>query len=231
MKWFKHDTDASNDAKIKRLLLRHGAEGYAIYFHCIELIAGDVSENNITFELEHDSEIIADNLKIKGEQSLSAIDKVNMIMRTIVDLGLFEESGNRIFCAKLSKRINKSMTSNEGMRKIIGNIKNHDLVMTQSCKNRTEQNRTEQKRIEQKEQNRFKKPTLQEVKDYIKEKDYKIDPVYYIDKMESIGWMSGKNKIVDWKRSINTWEKNRKKWEDKPIEKGSVMDYRPSGAY
>ena len=32
MKWFKHDTDASNDAKLKKLILKYGAEGYAIYF-------------------------------------------------------------------------------------------------------------------------------------------------------------------------------------------------------
>jgi len=56
MRWFKHDTDASSDAKIKKLLIRHGAVGYAIYFHCLELIASDICETNITFELEHDSE-------------------------------------------------------------------------------------------------------------------------------------------------------------------------------
>jgi hypothetical protein len=25
MKWFKHDTDASSDAKVKKLLIKHGA--------------------------------------------------------------------------------------------------------------------------------------------------------------------------------------------------------------
>ena len=64
MNWFKHDTDASNDAKIKKLILRYSATGYAVYFHGLELIAAGINENNITFELEHDAEIIADNLKI-----------------------------------------------------------------------------------------------------------------------------------------------------------------------
>ena len=77
MKWFKHDANASTDAKIKKLIIRHGAEGYAVYFHCLELIVSDLEDTNVTFELEHDSEIIADNLKIRSEQGISAIDKVN----------------------------------------------------------------------------------------------------------------------------------------------------------
>ena len=97
MEWFKHDTNAANDAKIKKLLIRHGAVGYAVYFHCLELIAGNVSRTNITFELEHDAEIIADDLRIRGDGSRSGADIVSEIMRTIVSLGLFEEDGGRIF--------------------------------------------------------------------------------------------------------------------------------------
>ena len=139
MKWFKHDTNATTDAKLKKLILRHGAEGYAIYFHCLELIASDISESNITFELEHDSEIIADNLKIKGTPDVSPIDTVNRIMLDIVDLGLFQESQGSIFCFKLLKRLDKSMTSNSKFRDMIDLAKteNHDTVMInpdKSCK-------------------------------------------------------------------------------------------------
>ena len=122
------------DAKIKKLIMRHGPIGYAIYFHCLELIAGDITETHITFELEHDSEIIADDLKIQGTKDMSAIDVVNMVMRDIVDLGLFESSESRIFCFKMLKRINTSMVSNDVFRKAIKRAKkSHDIVMTESC--------------------------------------------------------------------------------------------------
>jgi len=122
------------DAKIKKLIMRHGPIGYAIYFHCLELIAGDITETHITFELEHDSEIIADDLKIQGTKDMSAIDVVNMVMRDIVDLGLFESSESRIFCFKMLKRINTSMVSNDVFRKAIKRAKkSHDTVMTESC--------------------------------------------------------------------------------------------------
>lgn len=135
MNWFKHDTDATQDAKIKKLLIRFGAIGYAIYFHCLELIAAETSDNNLTFELEHDSEIIASNLFIKDETGKSGVEIVEDIMRYIVNLGLFQEAGGRIFCFKLLKRLDASMTSNPRFRAMIASAKgeNHDTVMTPSC--------------------------------------------------------------------------------------------------
>lgn len=150
MQWFKHDTDATQDAKLKKLLIRHGATGYAIYFHCLELIASDISNSNLTFELEHDSEIIADNLKIRGTAEKSGIDIVEEIMRYIIDLDLFSESDGHIFCFKLLKRLDTSMTSNDRFRDMISDAKdkNHDSVMTQSCKKRREEKREEENRID-----------------------------------------------------------------------------------
>lgn len=135
MNWFKHDTDCTQDAKVKKLLIRYGAVGYAIYFHCLELIAAETSETNLTFELEHDSEIIADNLKIKGTAEQSGMAVVEEIMRYIVELGLFQESEGHIFCFKLLKRLDLSMTSNMKFRELITKSKeNHDDVMIVSCK-------------------------------------------------------------------------------------------------
>jgi hypothetical protein len=141
VKWFKHDSDASSDAKIKKLIIRHGAVGYAVYFHCLELITNDLSESHLTFELEHDSEIIADNLKIVGNGQESGMDIVEKIMLTVIDLNLFIENDSKLFCLKLAKRIDSSMTSNPKFRKKIR--ESHDRVMIGSCKNRIEETRTE----------------------------------------------------------------------------------------
>ena len=149
MQWFKHDTDAATDAKIKKLVMRYGADGYAIYFHCIELIVGNVSEHNITFELEHDAEIIADNLKIQGTSDTSPVDRVNQIMRYIVSLGLFEENNGHIFCYKILKRLDSSMTSSAKMRAIITSAKqSHDKVMISHDSVMQEEKRTEEKKEE-----------------------------------------------------------------------------------
>lgn len=58
---------------------------------------------------------------------------------------------------------------------------------------------------------RFKKPTLEEVNEYCKERNNGIDAEYFIDFYESKNWMIGKSKMKDWKACVRTWEKNRKK--------------------
>ena len=55
--------------------------------------------------------------------------------------------------------------------------------------------------------NIFIKPTLQEVKDYCKERNNGIDAQKFIDFYESKGWMVGKNKMKDWKACVRTWER------------------------
>jgi len=150
MKWFKHDSDASSGPKLKKLILRHGVTGYGIYFHCLELITAEISESKLTFELEHDSEIIADNLKIKGDAKKSGIEIVEEIMLTIIDLGLFNEKESRIFCLKLLKRLDSSMVSSPSFRAKIK--ESHDKVMITSCKTRQDKTRQDKNK---KEKNTF----------------------------------------------------------------------------
>lgn len=144
MKWFKHDTDSLTDAKLRKVIIKYGVVGYAIYFHCLELIASEISETKLTFELEHDAEIIADDLRIKGNGNQSGTEIVEEIMRYMVSLNLFDESNGQIFCFKLLKRLDSSMTSNPKMRALINDAKNnHDTVMTKSDFIMQEKNRIE----------------------------------------------------------------------------------------
>jgi len=241
MKWFQHDSDATQDAKIKKLLIRYGAVGYAVYFHCLELIANDVSETNLTFELEHDSEIIADDLHIKGTATQSGQDLVEEIMKYIVELGLFSCSDNRIFCLKLAKRMSLSITSNREFRAKIAQIKdklnhddimtNHDLVMTNHDDVMTDHglvmkpyhtipyhtNNTNTDNIRQ--QKRFTKPTLAEVQAYCAERGNVVDPQKFVDYYEANGWRVGKNPMKDWRAAVRTWERNSQQGNSKVLTK------------
>lgn len=124
MKWYKHDTNAHADAKLKKVRMKYGLEGYGMYWYCLELIAASVDVDNLTFELEHDAEIISHDTGIHYE-------RVNEMMTYMVDLGLFENDNGAVTCLKLAKRLDKSMTSNPRMRELIEKVKkNHDPVMT-----------------------------------------------------------------------------------------------------
>jgi hypothetical protein len=144
MKWFKHDSDANMDGKLQEVLLDYGLEGYGLYWYCIEMITSKVSKDNLTFELEHDSRIIARNTG-------SSVQRVQEMMTRFVELGLFDNDNGNIRCLKLLKRLDSSMTNNKEMRQLIQTAKtNHDPVMTQSDNVMLEENRIEQNRTEEK---------------------------------------------------------------------------------
>lgn len=132
MKWFKHDSDANSDAKLKRVRMKYGLEGYGLYWYCLELITNDVSDTNLTFELEHDAEVIAFDVGIHQE-------RVQEMMSYMVNLGLFENKNGSLTCLKILKRLDTSMTSNNAMRGLIQKarsevnqgvtVQSHDSVM------------------------------------------------------------------------------------------------------
>ena len=57
-----------------------------------------------------------------------------------------------------------------------------------------------------------KRPTLEEVEAYIKEKKSSVNPQAFFDYYTKIGWVYGKNKlpIKDWKACVRTWERYSK---------------------
>lgn len=200
--------------------MRYGTDGYAIYFHCLELIAGDLNENNITFELEHDAEIIADNLKIKGTQTVSAVDRVNEIMRYIIELQLFECKNEHIFCFKMLHRLDTSMTSNSRLRNIISDAKgHHDKVMIKSCKNRLDKNRIDNTSEELKTERPIEADKLAIL---LYDLHKSIDPGYQVgdtqldswsNEIDKINRIDGRDyetieKVLRWAKADSFWKAN-----------------------
>ena len=124
MKWFKHFTNAHNSKDLTKVRMRYGAEGYAIYWYCLELIAGDLGSTEIiTFELKHDAEVIGYNLKIDAK-------RVEEIMRYMVDLELFENAEGTITCLKIAKYLDKKTTRNKTIHEIIDSTAKLDCPET-----------------------------------------------------------------------------------------------------
>lgn len=62
-----------------------------------------------------------------------------------------------------------------------------------------------QTHTKKKKTTRFVPPTVEEVKQYCEENNYKLDAQYFVDFYESKGWMVGKNKMKSWQASVRTW--------------------------
>lgn len=127
MKWFKHDTDAHSDAKLDKVLLHYGAHGYAVYWYCLELIAGKITPQNSSCSLEHDAEQIGARLKIDSAE-------VTGILTYMVDIGLFERQiEGAITCLKMLGRLDKSMTNSPKLRAMIGQIRQETSGNVMTC--------------------------------------------------------------------------------------------------
>lgn len=92
--------------------MEYGIEGYGLYYLCMELISGDITIDNLTFELEDDAELIAHEFKMDTI-------RVEKIMHRCIELGLFDLSDNgRIRCLTLAKMLDESISKNTHVKEI-----------------------------------------------------------------------------------------------------------------
>lgn len=177
-------------------------EGYGLYWYCLELISANVDRHHITFELEHDAELIAHDTGIHYE-------RVQEMMGYMIEQALFENNDGIITCMKLAKRIDQSMTSDTNFRRVIKDLTDsHDSVMTLSGQNHEKSCKKIEGRSKKVEgKGRFTPPTLIQVKEYCLERNNDVDPQKFIDHYQANGWMRGKSKVKDWKACVRTWER------------------------
>jgi len=208
MKWFKHESNSIHEAKIEKLIQKHGVEGYGLYYACIELIAQRLSSDNIDFELHHDAETLAVKFKIDTL-------KVEEIMKFCIKEGLFQCNidTNKIFCLRLLEMLDISTSNNPEIKKIKDDPNYKKLLDSNS---RLDKIRLDENREDKKKEKKKKTPSLFEIKEYIEQNSIDLDAEEFYNKNEAIGWVTGKNKIPikSWKHLVRTWEKNAKKWRD-----------------
>ena len=90
-------------------------------------------------------------------------------------------------------------------------IKLNDKGSTQIYTDNTNININNTNLTDNNKKDRFKKPTVDDVKLYCTERNNKIDAEAFHDFYESKDWFVGKSKMKDWKASVRTWEKRDKK--------------------
>lgn len=54
----------------------------------------------------------------------------------------------------------------------------------------------------------FRKPSLEEVREYCEERQNDVDPERFIAYYESNGWKVGRNNMKDWRAAVRTWERS-----------------------
>ena len=216
------------NAKLQEIIFDHGIEGYGLYWYCLELVAQNVSSENLTFELKHDARIIGRNIGLPA-------NRVEEIMKAFIANDLFSASEGRIQCLKLAQRAD-DFTAKAIRRKPQKTLLNQSVGVspTNSDKVPLEEEVRSKKKEEEKKNitKRFAPPSLQEATEYFGQravaKNILInpnEPEKFVDFYESKNWMVGKNKMKDWKAAVRNWLSNVKPEKQNIIEQSAATNW------
>lgn len=89
----------------------------------------------------------------------------------------------------------------------------------------------EKEELAKEKKTRFIKPTLEQIKDYCKERNNNISAEYFYDFYERNGWKVGKNPMKDWRACIRTWERNNFNRTPQKAKSISSPDYVGEGSF
>ena len=89
--------------------------------------------------------------------------------------------------------------------------KNDKGVLTKMLKSNTNKVNTNTTYSNKEKSVSFKKPLINDIKDYCLERKNNIDAETFFDFYESKGWVVGKTKMKSWKACVRTWEKRQEK--------------------
>jgi len=130
-----------------------------------------------------------------------------------------KDSDGKYYQHRLELEVNKRIAYSDSRRKN-RTVKDKDMSNTSKSYDEHMENENRNENIDdngventknikgKKKANVFSEPTLDEVKEYCKERQNGIDPERFIAYYQSNGWMIGKNKMKDWQAAVRTWEKN-----------------------
>lgn len=179
--YFSHDYNSRSDEKIKKLIYKHGFEGYGLYWAIIE----ELYQNANVMRLE--CERIAYELRTDEERIASIIN----------DFDLFVTDGDFFYSTSIEKRLKmRSEKSRKASESAKARWNNANAVRTHS-----ERNAIKESKGKENKGNVFKEPTVKEIQSEFSE----LDAQRFHDFYSSKGWMVGKNKMKDWKAAARNW--------------------------
>lgn len=206
-----HDFYATSDAKIRKIIRKHRALGYGIFWVAVEVL---YRNNGFEESLEDLGETVA-------EIVLEDAKAVNSVLDSCLNVGLFlRDTEGRVFSERILRALEERKAEAEKKRQ--NALKRWRASGGNGCNSNASAMQVQcndvdvamlGKGIKSSESNnnnkllRFTPPTIDEVRQYCKERENNINPEAFIDYYKSRGWMLGRNPMKDWKASIRTWER------------------------
>jgi len=124
-----------------------------------------------------------------------------------------KDNDGKFYNERLKEEVEKRKAYSESRRN--NRKKKEDMLITSKTYDEHMENENEiENIIENKKVARFKKPTIEDVKTYMKELGMNDISERWMSHYESNGWLVGKNKMKDWKASVRTWKLNNLQTEE-----------------
>lgn len=218
--WFRHDTDARNDIKMRKLTRDHGLAGIGAFWVAVEVLyakGGEADEGELRDEL--------DFIAPPG------------MLDVLSDYGLVTVSEGKVTSARVQEEVEYHrecerrrseagrIAANARWNRTDANACDGMQTDTNACEamrsdaiHATIPDHTNKKDIsltkvssisKEKTVARFVKPTLDEVRAYCSERGNSVDPETFMDFYESKGWKVGNQGMKDWRAAVRTWERSR----------------------
>jgi hypothetical protein len=199
--YFSHDHNSRTDPKIKRLLAKHGMQGYGIFWAIVEDLYNNANA------LQTDYETIAFDLRVDA----------SVVQSIIEDFNLFSFDGETLWSASVERRLIERNKKSEKARQSALSRWNKKPDDANAMRTHSEGNAIKERKGKEIKGDSIKKFTPPEKDDvvlYFKENGYSKDAAlkafqYY----DTAGWKDSKgNKVRNWKQKmIAVWFKDENK--------------------
>lgn len=196
MRWFRLYNDIVDDEKIAQI----DGKTFKVFVFLMAVCSQNDSQSGIL----PDKKYLSWRLRMTEK-------KIELALMELESHGIVDQANGAITIVNWHKRQFKSDNINERVARYRNAKKEKDVTLHEtlsvSPQNRTEQNRTDTEK-NKRVRATFQPPSLDEVRAYIQEKNFQVNPEGWTAHYEANGWMVGKNKMKDWKAAIRTWQHN-----------------------
>ena len=110
--YFSHDSNARNDEKMIRLRMKHGAEGYGVYFMLLERLRDETDYMSIK-----DYNVIAFDLRVDANLIKDVVENYGLFAFTEDGKCFYSDSFNKRMSLKDAKQVKRSAAGKKGAAK------------------------------------------------------------------------------------------------------------------
>ena len=186
-------------------------ESFIFYRSWLEAIdeASEIEQAHIYSAIAHYALNLKNPTKLKGIEKivfLLAKPQIDANHRRYLNGQKGGAPKNNLNATKKQPRNNRDTTEKQPNDNVNDNVNVNDNEPTNvGNKDKEKSTNVDKKKLPL--NNRFKKPTINEVEAYCKERGNYVNAEAFCDFYESKGWKVGNSPMKDWKSAVRTWEK------------------------